>query len=106
MSSLASGDPTHRPDPRFALILEKFEKNEELNREEYSLATLLLTFDGMIHTLYSTVPFSSVEPSSLNRNWIIHGRSRSQKNRLDCIKLINFLYAIILVTQYTRDITE
>ena len=56
-----------------------------------------MTFNTFAKSFYETIPFSDEEPQLLNRNWIMHGRSQREYKRIDCIKLLRFLYGIILV---------
>ena len=97
--SEASSNLTHKPLDRCKAILDKISKKDALDSEEYAIITLGLTFRAMFDTLFKTVPFLESEPKYLNRNWIMHGRSKKKKTRLDCIKLLNFLYGIILIDE-------
>jgi hypothetical protein len=58
---------------------------------------LFMTFNATAISFYRTIPFSDEEPDYLNRNWIMHGRSQSENTRIDFIKLLRFLYGIILI---------
>lgn len=100
--SEASSNLTHKPLDRCNAILDKIAKKDALDSDEYAILTLGLTFQALVDTLFKTVPFSEKEPKYLNRNWIIHGRSEKKKTRLDCIKLINFLYGILLIDELSR----
>lgn len=104
--SEASSNLTHKPLDRCKAILDKIAKKDALDSEEYAILTLGLTFQAVVDTLFKTIPFSEKEPEYLNRNWIMHGRSKRKKTRLDCIKLINFLYGIILIDELSRKEVE
>ena len=43
--------------------------------------------------------FNASEPSCINRNWLLHGKTTRVITKLDCIKLIHMIYGIILVAQ-------
>ena len=45
--------------------------------------------------LSESKPFSGVEPEMLNRHWAMHGRTRTNKTKADCEKLILFIYGLI-----------
>ncbi|NLB80586.1 MAG: hypothetical protein GX800_02985, partial [Clostridiaceae bacterium] len=100
--SEASSNLTHKPLERCKIILDKIAEKDALDSEEYAIITLGLTFQAVVDTSFKTIPFSESEPKYLNRNWIMHGRSKKKKTRLDCIKLINFLYGIILIDELSR----
>lgn len=100
--SEASKNLTHRPLERCNAIFDKIAHKNALDSDEYAIMSLGLTYQAVVDTLYKTVPFSEKEPKYLNRNWIMHGRSKKKKTRLDCIKLINFLYGIILIDELAK----
>lgn len=104
--SEVSRNLTHKPFERCNAILDKIEHKNALDSDEYAIMSLGLTYQAMVDTLYKTVPFSEKEPKNLNRHWIMHGRSKKKKTRLDCIKLINFLYGIILIDELSRKEAE
>lgn len=95
--SEATKNPTHKPKERCNTILEKLMADEYVADEEYATLTLFMTFNAMVESFYETIPFSDPEPVFLNRNWIMHGRIKRELTKLDCIKLIRFLYGIILI---------
>ena len=104
--SEASSNLTHKPFDRCKAIFDKIAHKNALDSDEYAIMSLGLTYQAMVDTLYKTVPFSEKEPKYLNRNWIMHGRSKRKKTQLDCIKLINFLYGIILIDELSRKEAE
>ena len=97
--SEASRNLTHKPFDRCNAIFDKIAHKNTLDSDEYAIMSLGLTYQAMVDTLYKTVPFSEKEPKNLNRHWIMHGRSKRKKTQLDCIKMINFLYGIILIDE-------
>lgn len=97
--SEASKNLTHRPLERCNAIFDKIAHKNALDSDEYAIMSLGLTYQAVVDTLYKTVHFSEREPKNLNRHWIMHGRSKRKKTRLDCIKLINFLYGIVLIDE-------
>lgn len=76
--SEASSKLTHKPLDRCKAILDKIAKKDSLDSEEYAVITLGLTFQAVVDTLFKTIPFSGKEPTYLNRNWIMHGRSKKR----------------------------
>ena len=81
-------------------LLDKIENEEVLDSHETSLIILLTTFESTLKTFTTnSFYFDKTEPKNLNRHWIMHGRSKRRKTKLDCVKLINFLYGIILLDE-------
>lgn len=95
--SEATKNPTHKPKERCEAILNKLMADEFVADEEFATLALFMTFNAMVNSFYKTIPFQDEEPAFLNRNWIMHGRLQRRLTRLDCVKLIRFLYAIILI---------
>ena len=95
--SEATQNPTHSPKERCNAILDKLMDLDDIADEEYATLTLFMTFNTMVKSFYKTISFSDPEPRFLNRHWIMHGRIQREMTRLDCIKLLRFLYGIILI---------
>lgn len=87
-------------------ILEKLENSEAVENNEYAELALLITFRDTMESLSAKSDFSKKEPKNLNRHWIMHGRSRRRKTRLDCVKMIRFIYGIILLDEFSRKEAE
>lgn len=94
-----SGNVTHSLKPRIKAIEDKLENDAVLDNEEYAMLTLALTFHETMETFSERVLFSEKEPKGLNRHWIAHGRSRRKKTKLDCVKLINLIYGLLLINE-------
>lgn len=77
-------------------LLDKL-KNETLSNDEYSILTLIKTFEAAQNTFFASSDFSGDEPEDSNRHWIMHGKSTRINTNLDYIKLIRFLYGVILI---------
>lgn len=43
--------------------------------------------------------FDKAEPDALNRHWSMHGRSRIQRTKSDCDKLIRYIYALLTINE-------
>jgi len=87
---------THRYKARVERIKEELLKKGSYSPEDFSLIALYFTFRHMMDSFYKTFPFDGPEPELLNRNWLMHGRSRKDITQLDCIKIINYLFGLIL----------
>jgi len=87
---------------RVDTILEKIELHDIVDNDDVAVLTLVGTLMKTRESLSASYPFSGNEPALLNRHWIMHGRSHKRKTQLDCIKLINFIYGIILIHEVAR----
>ncbi len=95
---------------RAKALLDKIENADDeeilakLENYDTSIIILTRTFEKTLETFTTNqYPFSGPEPKFLNRHWIMHGRSKRRKTKLDCIKLINFLYGIIILDELSKD---
>ncbi|MEG0835769.1 MAG: hypothetical protein RR413_10035 [Christensenellaceae bacterium] len=97
-----TGNSTHKLQPRIQTIRDKLEKDEILDNDEYAMLTLALTFEKTIESFSKPAPFETEEPKGLNRHWIAHGRSSRKKTVLDCVKLINLIYGLLLINKLDK----
>ena len=97
-----SGNETHKLSPRINAILDKLDSDTVLDTEEYAMLTFAFTFEKTLHSFTETAPFTEPEPKGLNRHWIAHGRSTRKKTKLDCVKLINLIYGILLIDESAK----
>jgi len=95
-----SGDTGTSIFKRADAILVRIEHDDEISSDEYSVIALTWTFRETMESLCADSDFTLKEPRGLNRHWIAHGRSIRRKTRLDCIKLINFIYGILLISAF------
>ena len=92
-----SGNPTSRLGPRINAIKQKLDNDELLNRDEYATITLAMTLEKTLDSFSAPSDFKGKEPKGLNRHWIAHGRSTRKKTKLDCVKMINLIYGLLLI---------
>ena len=78
-------------------FLNKIRTKKTVTPREISIFSLLSTFQKSMAIFGADSDFHKPEPKNLNRHWIAHGRSYRKKTKLDCVKLIHMLYAIILL---------
>ena len=92
-----SGNPTSRLGPRINAIKQKLDNDELLNHDEYATITLAMTLEKTLDSFSAPSDFKGKEPKGLNRHWIAHGRSTRKKTKLDCVKMINLIYGLLLI---------
>ena len=81
----------------------KLSTDKVLNQDEYAMLALAITFEKTLDLFSSTSSFASKEPKYLNRHWIAHGRSLHKKTKLDCIKMINLIYGLLLIDKFDSE---
>ena len=97
-----SGNPTTNLKKRVDAILRKVDENQNIESDEYAFMTLFYTFDKAMEIFHAFAPFEGEEPDNLNRHWLMHGRFTGEKTKLDCVKLINMIYGILLIDDYCK----
>ena len=96
--SEVSEDQTTSLKKRITVIKAKLDDEKDLTRDEIVLITLAMTLERAMDIFAAYSDFEKKEPKGLNRHWIAHGRSRRKKTKLDCVKLINMIYGLVLVS--------
>lgn len=99
--SEVTNDNDFRISPRIQRLLDEENKinPEYKGAKEYILLT---TLSKTTSSISASLDFGSFEPLCLNRHWFAHGRSTRTCSQLDCIKLFNYLYGIMLVFDITN----
>ena len=95
-----SKNPTSKLPPRIEAIKEKLKTDEVLNHDEYATLTWAITFEKTMDSFCVFSDFKRKEPKGLNRHWIVHGRSTRKKTKLDCVKMINLIYGLLLIAEF------
>lgn len=95
-----SKNSTSRLQPRIDVIKEKLKTDVVLDHDEYAMLTLALTFEKTLDSFCAFSDFKRKEPKGLNRHWIAHGRSTRKKTKLDCVKMINLIYGLLLIAEF------
>lgn len=99
LSDLSENHATKIRERAEAIFDKKIENSGDLSPEEIGYLSFSLAFEKMYETISESVGFDQHEPELLNRHWIMHGRSRKIITKLDCIKIIRFIYALILLDE-------
>jgi len=70
---------------------------DTLSDENYMKVLLLTTYKLAQDSFGEFSKFGEPEPNTLNRHWIMHGRTSRVMSQKDCIKIINYVYGTILM---------
>ncbi len=87
-----------RIQERYEKILERLDNTSLSHSAEQNDLILLMTVRKAIEIISQKSDFTGDEPELLNRHWFMHGRSRKEVTQLDCIKLLNLLYGLLLLS--------
>ena len=77
-------------------ISEKYPQPNALH-----LLMLLWTLDA-IETFAASHDFDKCELPTMNRNWIMHGRSTREFTDIDCIKLYIFIFSLLKLDDFMQ----
>lgn len=95
--SKTSGDLSASGKARIDKITNKMESEEVLDSFEISFYATFISIEPVMRSMFTFADFKGDEPQILNRHWIAHGRTQKVYTKLDCVKLINLIYALLLI---------
>ena len=58
-----------------------------------------ISYNNFIRNLYQKSDFSADEPETINRHWLLHGRSDFEIDELDCIRLFNAVQSLCMIVE-------
>ena len=88
---------------RLEKIINKMDFPLFVEDSKYSRWILIMTFCSTIESISEYSNFYDNEPLILNRHWIMHGRSTREIRPIDCIKVLNCIYGVILIDQIRQE---
>lgn len=56
-----------------------------------------ISYNQFIRNLYQKSDFTADEPETINRHWLLHGRSDFEVQEIDCMKLFNAIHSLCMV---------
>lgn len=56
-----------------------------------------ISYDQFIRKLYQKSDFTADEPETINRHWLLHGRSDFEVEEIECMKLFNAIHSLCMV---------
>ena len=95
--TFVSDNSSHQFPPRIEIIKKKLNEHSVLDHDEYAMLTLACTLEKTLASISKRYDFDGKEPKGLNRHWIAHGRTTRKKTKLDCVKMINLIYGLLLI---------
>ena len=58
-----------------------------------------ISYNNFIRNLYQKSDFSTDEPETINRHWLLHGRSDFEIDEIDCIRLFNAVQSLCMIVE-------
>ncbi len=58
-----------------------------------------MSYNNFIRNLYQKSDFTADEPETINRHWLLHGRSDFEIDELDCIRLFNAAESLCMIVK-------
>lgn len=87
-----------RLDILHSKLLEQYD--DSATTEEINELWLYYTLFPSIDSFGARAAFDDLEPSLLNRHWLMHGRSTRDYTCIDCIKVLSMIYGMILIGKF------
>ncbi len=56
-----------------------------------------ISYNQFIRNLYQKSDFTADEPETINRHWLLHGRSDFEVEEIECMKLFNAIHSLCMV---------
>lgn len=82
-------------------LLHKIQESDAftLDDEEYAELELMYSYYQSIQQFGERSEFDNDEPVSLNRHWLMHGRTDKFMNKIDCVRIIRMLYGTMMINE-------
>lgn len=91
---------------RIYSIIDKLNLKTSVTKQELKDACLVCTTDITLKELTIKRKFDEPEPDSINRHWLMHGRSHREISQLDCIKMLRLINGILLIHELAEKIID
>lgn len=97
MLSDVSGRSSTNYKVRLQEIEKKISDKIELSDADRKLICITISMGRFEDSIFKNSDFSQAESVELNRHWLIHGRTHRKYTKLDFIKIVLWLDAIIFL---------
>lgn len=84
----------HKIEEKGTIVLDEMEEKDFL---------LFTSYPKVIEMFGQDSDFQDIEPTRLNRHWIMHGRTHRDYTKLDCIKILNMIYGTIRMGELGKE---
>lgn len=102
--TLCSGSDSTSARDRLSLLQTKLVEQDadSFTAEEIKEFWLYSTLFPAIESFNNKAPFNKLEPSLLNRHWIVHGRTTREYELIDCIKVLSMIYGMLILGDFVK----
>ncbi len=90
-------------EKRLKSIENKVVEKIELDEFDIKLICIVESIDKFNSSIFAFSDFSQKEPDNLNRNWLLHGRTRREYSQYDFLKILLWLDALIFLDNTNTD---
>ena len=87
---------------RIEVIESKFSDKIELNDIDRKTLCIYNSVNSLKDSIFGDSRFSENEPETINRHWIVHGRTRKDYTKYDFLKILLWLDAIIFLSKLSE----
>lgn len=101
-----SGVYSPKDKKRMKIIEENINYNTPLAEFDFNLWAAYLSLSKEDSSFYKFQSFDEEEPTKLNRHWIMHGRSTRKYERIDFIRVLLWIDALIRLKEYNNQYGE
>lgn len=84
---------------RMLRIEQKFDNNLHLDDMDKKTICIYHSMTSFEDSIFKNSGFKGSEPETLNRHWVIHGKTRRQYTQYDFLKILLWLDAVIFIDE-------
>lgn len=85
---------------RIETIENKIKDEVELNEVDRKTICIYTAMEKIENSLFVFSDFSQDEPSSLNRHWLVHGRTRKKYTKYDFLKILLWMDGVFYIHHF------
>ncbi|ABR48424.1 hypothetical protein Amet_2266 [Alkaliphilus metalliredigens QYMF] len=78
----------------------RYHMDESKNKGRLIDYLIWLSNYTFINEIYKNSEFDKNEPDSVNRHWLLHGRSKNEWQECDCIKICNAIHCLVTIKKH------
>ncbi len=84
-------------------IVKRLENEEPLSINDRRLTCIICSLSNIDYTVFKESHFDEDEPDYVNRHWTLHGRTNRTFERMDFIRVLLWIDALIILDDYLKE---
>ena len=84
-------------------IIKRLENEEPLSINDRRLTCIICSLSNIDYTVFKESHFDEDEPDYVNRHWTLHGRTNRTFERMDFIRVLLWIDALIILDDYLKE---